>query len=214
MCVAPALLPDSGSQNALASDKEFTLLCKSWFFAIIWFTVVGFLRCCKDNSSLLACLVCSFSSHHILLNSSISLSLWAWSAHWLAWFNRNRWYSNYWLNGPDFAFHNSSPQSPPQPDTQFAEPLSLLEWPSQLFHSKIFLEIISISQRMHKIQLSISFPSRLWTRERCCNRFSVQLYLNFLMARTTWHMTYSGFPWANMTEQWRNSACCGFLAAA
>ena len=34
------------------------------------------------------------------------------------------------------------------------------------------------------------------------------------MARTTWHMTYSGFPWASMTEQGRNFACCGFAAGA
>ena len=35
-------------------------------------------------------------------------------------------------NSPEFAFPSSSPQSPPQPDTIFADPLSLPEWPSQV----------------------------------------------------------------------------------
>ena len=60
--VAPELLRDSGSWNSLASDKEFTLFCKSWIWAIVWLTLVGFLRCCTDNSSLLPCLACSISS--------------------------------------------------------------------------------------------------------------------------------------------------------
>ena len=34
--------------------------------------------------------------------------------------------------GANFAFPNSSPQSPPQPHTFFAEPRSLPEWQSQL----------------------------------------------------------------------------------
>ena len=40
------------------------------------------------------------------------------------------------------------------------------------------------------------------------------LSLHFLRARTPWHMTYTGFPWASKTEQKRNLACCGFTAAS
>ena len=68
--VAPELLPDSGSWNSVASDKEFTLFCDSWIWVIIWLTVVGFLCCCTDNSSLLACLAPSVSSQQILVISS------------------------------------------------------------------------------------------------------------------------------------------------
>ena len=63
------------------------------------------------------------------------------------------------------------------------------------------LEMISISQRMHKIQFSIPFPSRVWPKKRCCNRFSVQLNLSCPKAWTTWHVIYSSFLWASVTEQ-------------
>ena len=112
---------DSRSWNSLASDKEFTSFCKSRMWTTIWLAIEGFLCCCKeDNSSILAWIAWSISSQQILLNSSNSwqslawsswkslflnskspytliLSLWAWSAHGLAWCNWNRWDSNSWL---------------------------------------------------------------------------------------------------------------------
>ena len=118
--VAPELLAVSGSWNSLASDKEFTLFCKSWIWVNNWLTVKGFLSWCIHNSSILACLARSASSQQVLLNSSIYwqsfawcsrkslllisnspykliLSRWAWSAHWFACCSCNRWDSNSWL---------------------------------------------------------------------------------------------------------------------
>ena len=69
--VAPELLPNSGPYTSLASDKEFTLFCKSRIWAIIWHTIVRFLCCCMDNSSVLPCLAWSVSSQQNLLDSSI-----------------------------------------------------------------------------------------------------------------------------------------------
>ena len=78
-----------------------------------------------------------------------------------------------------------------------------------------FGDYLDPSTHAHQFNSRSLFPLD-WEikKKRCCNRFSVQLYLSFLMARTTWHMTYSGFPWASMTEQGRNFACCGFAAGA
>ena len=114
---APELLAVSGSWNSLASDKEFTLFCGSCIWVKSWLTVVGFLSCCIDNSSILNCLARFAPSQQILRGSSISwrvlarpsqkrlflisnsphkltFSLWAWSAHWFAWCSSNRWDSS------------------------------------------------------------------------------------------------------------------------
>ena len=77
------------------------------------------------------------------------------------------------------------------------------------FPFKDFLEILSIFQRMHNVCVSISLPFRLWTKNRCCNRFSVRNCPSFLEAWSTRHMICHAWR----SERWRNSACCCFAAA-
>ena len=64
---------------------------------------------------------------------------------------------------------------------------------------KNFLEICSLSQRMHDVLISISLPFWLWTVNSWNNRFSVQSCTNFLDASTTVNrlMTPSLFPEAS-----------------
>ena len=104
-------------------------------------------------------------------------SLWAWSACWLAWLNRNRWDSNSWLiswKGFHISlFPNSSPPSPPQPDTTFADPLSLPEWPSQ--HSVQ----VSFGNACTKVNSRSLLALDCERKKRRCNRFSVQLVPQF-----------------------------------
>ena len=69
-----------------------------------------------------------------------------------------------WKHNSDFAFPNFSPQPQPQLDTTFAEPRSLLGRPSQL-SVQGSLGGFSVSKRMHNVCVSISFPSRLWTKK-------------------------------------------------
>ena len=150
---------------------------KSWMWVNNWLTVVGFLRCCKDNSSHLACLVCTFSSKHVLLNSAISwqylawfswkspflnsnspyqliFSLWTWSAHRLAWCSWNRWDSNSWLISCKEWFRFGFSQLFASVWYNFCWTSSLPEWPT--------LDHFSLSTEL---------------RKKGCNRFSVQFYL-------------------------------------
>ena len=57
------------------------------------------------------------------------------------------------------------------------------------FPFKDLVEIILISQRMHKIQLSVSFSLECELKSVVATDSRSQLYLSFLMARTTCHMT-------------------------
>ena len=63
---------------------------------------------------------------------------------------------------PDVAFPNFSPKPQPQLDTICAEPLSRLGRPSQLSVQGSFGGCFSVSERMHSVGVSISFPSRLY----------------------------------------------------
>ena len=74
------LLAVSRSYNSLASAKEFTLFCKSWIWVRSWLTVVGFLSCCIDSSSILNCLALSVSSQQILRNSWQFLARLSWKS--------------------------------------------------------------------------------------------------------------------------------------
>ena len=93
--------PSEDREILMPLDKEFTLFCKSWTWGDNWLTAERSLVCCKVNSSLLACLARSVSSQQIhrkssfwqllVLHRSWNFSLWAWSAHWFAWYSWNLW---------------------------------------------------------------------------------------------------------------------------
>ena len=219
-CVAPELLSGSASQNSLASDKEFTLFCKSRIWAIIWLTVVGFFCCCMDNSSTLACLAESFSSQQILLNSSISwqsfawsfwkslfltsispynliLSLWAWSAHRFAWCSWNRWDSNSWLISrkamSEFLFDSISRFNLSLSLKQFLLSFSRSRTAKSTFRSRNFWRFsLSFNECTTSVSRSLSLSTEM--QSVCRNRFSVQFCSSFLEARTTLQMTCTLFP--------------------
>ena len=170
--------------NSLSSDKEFTFFCTSRVWAINWLTVAGFLYWCTDNSCILACLARSVSSQQILLNSSISwqslawsswkslflnsdspykliLSLWAWSAHRLAWCSWNRWDSNSWLISwkakSEFSlFPISCLNLKRQLHTIFAELLSLLGGPSKLSVQGFLRDFLYLSTNAQRLCLDLS----------------------------------------------------------
>ena len=66
----------TGNVGRSRADRQFRIIkvfciwqgffCKSWIWVKSWLTVVGFLSCCMDNSSILACLSRSVSSQQIL----------------------------------------------------------------------------------------------------------------------------------------------------
>ena len=101
-----------------------------------------------------------------------------------------------------FSSHNFSPQLLPQ-----------LHFPF-----KDFVEIFSVSQRMHNVLISISSPFWMWTENSWNNRFSVQICTYFLDAITTVNQLliqplFSRGYYLKILTLW-NPACCGLLAAA